>query len=91
MNNADFDKQVRTEMRRIGVTGSKEEVFNSVERLPRDEVRFRLSDDGRLAEFRRTGWPVLVLSSRLTLNALKRVKKGAGAVKLWKSLALACE
>jgi hypothetical protein len=90
MITAAFEKMVLTELRRAGATGT-EEVPSGTRRLSRPEIRFRASPDGRLAEFRRTGWPVLVLSSRLTLRALKRVGKGAGAESVWRSLGTACE
>ena len=87
---AAFEKKVRAELRRIGLAG-KEEAVRSTPRLARGEVRVRVSADGKLVEFRRTGWPVMTLSGRLTLGALKRVKKGAGAEATWRSLATACE
>jgi hypothetical protein len=82
--------KIAAELRRIGVKGV-EETADSTARLARTELRFRVSPDGGLTEFRRTGWPVMTLSARLTLPALKRVKKGAGEVAVWRSLGTACE
>ena len=90
MAKSDLGKKISAELRRIGVKGV-EEVAESTARLARTELRFRVSDDGALTEFRRTGWPVMTLSARLTLPALKRVKKGAGEVAVWRSLGTACE
>ena len=85
-----LEKKIAAELRRIGVK-SVEETPESSARLARAELRFRLSPDGELTEFRRTGWPVMTLTARLTLPALKRVKKGAGAGGVWRSLGTACE
>ena len=90
MTTAAFERMVLAELRRAGATGP-EDAPAGTRRLSRPEIRFRASPDGKLAEFRRTGWPVLVLSSRLTLRALERVRKGAGAESVWRSLGTACE
>jgi hypothetical protein len=90
MATADLSKKIAAELRRVGTIGV-EGAVRSTPRLEREEVRFRASTDGKLVEFRRTGWPVMTLSTRLTLPALKRVKKGANTQTLWRSLALACE
>jgi len=90
MARIDLNRKIAAELRRVGI-GGFENAVRSTPRLPRDEIRFRISSDGNLVEFRRTGWPVLTLSARLTLPALKRLKKGARPERLWESLALACE
>ncbi len=90
MAKPDLNEKIAAELRRVGARGT-EDAVRSTARLVREEVRFRTSADGKLVEFRRTDWPVMTLSARLTLPALKRVKKGSDAQTLWRSLALACE
>ncbi len=90
MTAVDFAAEVRAEMRRIGLAG-RERVPADTPRLARPELRFRPSGDGRLAEFRRTGWPVLVLTAALAAKALRKVGKGAGAEAVWRALGTACE
>jgi hypothetical protein len=90
MAKVDLTRKIAAELRRIGIAGTEDAVRNTP-RLPRDEIRFRRSADGKLVEFRRTGWPVMTLSARLTLPALKRVKKGASSQAVWRSLGTACE
>ena len=90
MAKTDIASKIAAEFRRIGVAGAEDAIRNTP-RLPRDEIRFRQSADGKLVEFRRTGWPVMTLSARLTIPALKRVKKGAKPAELWRSLGTACE